>query len=64
MALTFLCWDFLTIKYTKTKANKQFYGGDGIVTKGVENTIHNIAILGHDGMRETDKKIIEIMTNC
>ena len=42
----------------------QFYGGDGLVSKGVENTIRNIAELGHDGMRETDKKIIEIMTSC
>ncbi len=42
----------------------QFYGGDGLVSKGVENTIRNIAALGHDGMRETDRKIIEIMTNC
>ena len=42
----------------------QFYGGDGLVSKGVENTIRNISALGHDGMKETDKKIIEIMTNC
>ncbi len=42
----------------------QFYGGDGLVSKGVENTIRNIAELGHDGMKETDKKIIEIMTSC
>lgn len=41
---------------------QQFYGGDGIVTKGVENTIRNIGRLGHDGMRETDKEIIRIMT--
>ncbi len=40
----------------------QFYGGDGLVSKGVENTIKNISALGHDGMKETDKKIIEIMT--
>ena len=40
---------------------QQFYGGDGIVTKGVENTIHNIGRLGRDGMRETDKEIIRIM---
>ena len=40
----------------------QFYGGDGLVSKGVENTIRNISLLGHDGMKETDKKIIEIMT--
>jgi L-cysteine desulfidase len=40
---------------------KQFYGGDGIVKKGVENTIANIGRLGRDGMRETDKEIIRMM---
>jgi L-cysteine desulfidase len=40
---------------------RQFYGGDGIVKKGVENTIANIGRLGRDGMRETDKEIIRIM---
>lgn len=43
---------------------QQFYGGDGIVSKGVENTINNIGRLGRDGMKETDKEIIRIMTNC
>lgn len=42
---------------------QQFYGGDGVVSKGVENTIKNIGRLGKDGMRETDKEIIRIMTN-
>lgn len=41
---------------------QQFRGGDGIVSKGVENTIYNIGRLGSDGMRETDKEIIRIMT--
>lgn len=40
----------------------QFYDGEGLVSKGVENTIHNISALGHEGMRETDRTIIEIMT--
>jgi L-cysteine desulfidase len=40
---------------------KQFYGGDGIVKKGVENTIANIGRLGREGMRETDKEIIRMM---
>ena len=40
---------------------QQFYGGDWIVTKGVENTIKNIGRLGRDGMKETDKEIIRIM---
>jgi L-cysteine desulfidase len=42
-------------------AGRQFYGGDGLVTKGVEATIRNIARLGHDGMRETNGEIIRIM---
>lgn len=41
---------------------KQFYGGDGLVEKGVENTIRNIGELAKKGMRETDKTIIQIMT--
>lgn len=41
---------------------QQFYAGDGLVSKGVENTIKNICALGRDGMRETDKEIIHIMT--
>ncbi len=40
---------------------QQFYGGDGIIKKGVENTIANIGRLGREGMRETDKEIIRIM---
>lgn len=40
---------------------KQFKGGDGIVTKGVENTIRNVGILGSVGMKETDKEILKIM---
>jgi L-cysteine desulfidase len=40
---------------------QQFYDGDGIVKKGVENTIANIGRLGRDGMKETDREIIRIM---
>lgn len=47
--------------YEMAKAGKQFYGGDGIVTKGVENTIRNVGRLAKDGMGETDKEIIRIM---
>ena len=43
------------------RRGQQFYGGDGIVTKGVENTIRNVGRLGRDGMKETDKEIIRIM---
>ena len=39
----------------------QFYAGDGIVKRGVENTIRSVSRLAHEGMRETDKEIIRIM---
>lgn len=39
----------------------QFRAGDGIITKGVENTIRNVGTLAQDGMRETDQEIIRIM---
>lgn len=39
----------------------QFYSGDSIVTKGVENNIRNIGALAREGMRETDKTIIRMM---
>lgn len=42
---------------------QQFYAGDGIVTKGIEGTIHNIGRLGKDGMRETNEEIIKMMIN-
>lgn len=43
---------------------QQFVGGDGLVSKGVENTLANIGRLGSIGMKETDKEIIRIMTGC
>lgn len=45
------------------KENQQFRGGDGLILKGVENTIANIGRLGREGMRETDKEIIRMMVN-
>ena len=39
----------------------QFYGGDGLVKKGVENTIATIGRLAQDGMGPTDKEIIRLM---
>ena len=43
---------------------QQFYSGDGIVTKGVDNTVQNIGRLAREGMRQTDKTILEIMLSC
>lgn len=41
--------------------NNQFRDGEGIVKKGVENTIDSVGHLGKIGMRETDKEILRIM---
>lgn len=43
---------------------RQFLGGDGIVTKGIEATIRNVSELAREGMRETDKEILKIMLRC
>ena len=48
--------------YYMFKDGNQFVDGDGIVKKGVENTIKAIGKLARVGMCETDKEIIEIMT--
>lgn len=45
------------------RSGNQFFGGDGIVKKGVENTIESISRLAKNGMRDTDKAILEIMLN-
>ena len=39
----------------------EFLGGDGILEKGVENTIRNVGELARNGMRETDEEIIRMM---
>ena len=41
--------------------HQQFYGGDGIVTKGADRTVNNVGRLAREGMRETDKTILKIM---
>ena len=39
----------------------QFVGGEGIIKKGVENTIDNVGRLARMGMRKTDEEILNIM---
>lgn len=50
--------------YYMYREGQQFYAEDGLVSKGVENTIRNIYRLGAKGMCETDEEIIRIMTHC
>ena len=40
---------------------QHFLDGDGIVCKGVDNTIGNVGRMAKTGMRETDRVILEIM---
>lgn len=47
--------------YNMYVRGQQFYGGDGIIDKGVEETIKNIGRLGKEGMKETNEEIIKIM---
>lgn len=47
--------------YKLYKEGNQFYAGDGIVVKGVENTIKSVGLLASEGMVETDKEIIKLM---
>lgn len=49
------------IGFQMYQKGQQFYSGDGIVIKGVENTIANIGKLGRLGMKETDKEIIKMI---
>ncbi|MCQ2445478.1 MAG: L-serine ammonia-lyase, iron-sulfur-dependent, subunit alpha [Clostridia bacterium] len=39
----------------------EFVGGDGIVVKGVENTIRAVSQVAREGMRSTDDEIIRLM---
>lgn len=47
--------------YHMYQEGQQFYGGDGIVKHGVENTIKSVGRLAAIGMLETDREIVNIM---
>lgn len=47
--------------YHMYREGQQFLAGDGIISKGVEETIVNIGLLAKEGMRETDREILDIM---
>ena len=53
--------DAALMGYQMAIAGKQFRGGDGIIKKGVENTIDSIGRLGKDGMKQTNQEILKIM---
>lgn len=47
--------------YRMFQQGQQFYGGDGIISRGIESTLENVGRLGKIGMRETDREILQIM---
>lgn len=47
--------------YHMFRMGQQFYAGDGIVTKGADETIFNVGRLGRKGMEGTNEEIIDIM---
>lgn len=47
--------------YNMYMQGQQFYGGDGIVKKGIEDTLKSVGRLGKDGMKGTNEEIIKIM---
>ena len=56
--------DAALMGYQMACAGKEFRGGEGIVKKGVENTIASVGRLGKDGMKQTDEEILKIMIEC
>ena len=55
--------DAAILAWNMTKNDQQFLDGDGFVKKGVENTINAVSRIAKDGMAETDKTILKIMTD-
>ena len=53
--------DAALLGYQMWRSGSQFYAGDGIVKKGIENTIRTVGALAHRGMVGTDKEIIQLM---
>jgi len=43
------------------RQGQEFYSGDGIIAKGIENNIRNVGRLGREGMRETNIEILKMM---
>ena len=58
-----LAIDNALLGYEMYCQEQQFLGGDGIVNKGVENSIASVGQLAREGMRQTDREILNIMVN-
>ena len=47
--------------FQMAKEGKEFVHGEGIIKKGIENTIEKVGVLSRDGMNVTNKVILDIM---
>lgn len=56
--------DAALLGYNMYVRGQQFYAGDGIVNKGIENTLKNVGRLAKDGMKITNQEIISMMIEC
>lgn len=52
-----------TLGYTMYKHHQQFRRGEGIVQNSVETTINAVGSIAREGMKQTDKSILDIMLN-
>ncbi len=50
--------------YEMARCGSQFRAGDGIIVKGVDQTINAVGRLGKDGMSGTNDEIIKMMLDC
>ena len=58
-----ICHDYVCAEYRNSYRNgDNFRPGDGILGADVEDTIRNVGVLAAQGMRETDRVILKIMT--
>jgi L-cysteine desulfidase len=48
--------------YRMYKGDNNFRPGDGIIGEDVESTIRNVGVLASQGMRQTDRTILKVMT--
>ena len=48
--------------YEMYRSGQNFHGGDGILGETLEQTVANVGILAREGMRGTDRTILQIMT--
>ena len=53
--------DAALLGYAMYTHGHQFYSGEGIIKKGVEHNIDNVGRLAREGMKSTDRKILDIM---